>query len=41
MKLTKKKIDKILLDATEREVYRSVDYETQQEYYSGKKKDIR
>ena len=27
----------ILLDVTEREVERSVDYETQKEYYSGKK----
>lgn len=39
-KINEGKIEKILLDATEREVYRSVDYETQQEYYSGKKKDI-
>lgn len=36
--IDKRKIERILLDATEREVYRSVDYETQQEYYSGKKK---
>ncbi|GAB3506820.1 helix-turn-helix domain-containing protein [Emticicia fontis] len=33
-------LDKILIDATEREVYRSIDYQTQQEYYSGKKKLI-
>jgi hypothetical protein len=38
--INESKIEKILLDATEREVYRSVDYETQHEYYSGKKKDI-
>ena len=36
--INEKNIEKILLDATEREVYRSVDYQTQQEYYSGKKK---
>lgn len=30
----------ILVDVTEREVERSIDYETQQEYYSGKKSVI-
>lgn len=30
--------DKVLIDGTEREVGRSIDYETQREYYSGKKK---
>lgn len=30
----------ILLDVTEREVQRSIDYETQKEYYSGKKSVI-
>jgi hypothetical protein len=30
----------ILIDVTEREVERSVDYETQKEYYSGKKSVI-
>ena len=30
-------LDKILIDATEREVYRSIDYQTQKDYYSGKK----
>lgn len=30
--------DKVLLDATERSIGRSIDDETQQEYYSGKKK---
>jgi hypothetical protein len=36
--ISERKIERILLDATEREVYRSTDYETQKEYYSGKKK---
>lgn len=38
--INNRKTERILLDATEREVYRSIDYETQQEYYSGKKKSI-
>lgn len=33
-------ISRLLIDATEREVYRSTDYETQKEHYSGKKKSI-
>jgi hypothetical protein len=32
-------ISRLLIDATERDVYRSTDYETQKEYYSGKKKE--
>ena len=38
--IEEKLISRLVLDATEREVYRSIDYETQKEYYSGKKKGI-
>ena len=33
-------LDKILIYVTEREVYRSIDYQTQKDYYSGKKNGI-
>lgn len=32
-------LERILIDGTERPIQRSLDYETQKEYYSGKKKD--
>ena len=33
-------VDQVIIDATERAYYRSQDYATQREYYSGKKKAI-
>jgi hypothetical protein len=38
--LEKYQLKEANMDATEREVNRSVDYEVQKEFYSGKKKDI-
>ena len=38
--LEKHRVKEANMDATEREVNRSTDYETQKEFYSGKKKDI-
>lgn len=38
--LSKMGVEDIWLDATERPITRSIDYETQKENYSGKKKDI-
>ena len=38
--LKKHRVKEANMDATEREVNRSTDYETQTEFYSGKKKDI-
>ena len=35
-----KGIDKVYIDATEREIQRPSDYELQQDYYSGKKRCI-
>ena len=38
--LEKYRVKEANMDATEREVNRSTDYEVQKEFYSGKKKDI-